>query len=111
MYVHLPTGQKYEKRYGNRVAVWEQRVFETSSGLRKEDLKENRRGRIVSKVRSSLMLERYKKFGGLKKIVPEPPKVEPKVEEEPEEEPEEEKVEEQERERRQRFARSSRRRR
>ena len=111
MYVHLPTGQKYEKRYGNRVAVWEQRVFETSSGLRKEDLKENRRGRIVSKLRSSLMLERYKKFGGLKK---KEKKVEPKVEEEKVEEEKTEKTEKtrtEERERRQRFARSSRRRR
>ncbi len=68
MYVHLPTSQKYEKRFGNRVSVWEETAFETSSGLRKEDLKENRRGRVVSKRRSSLMLERYKKFGGLRNI-------------------------------------------
>ena len=67
MYVHLPTSQKYAKRFGNRVSVWEETAFETSSGLRKEDLKENRRGRVVSKRRSSLMLQRYKKFGGLRR--------------------------------------------
>ena len=66
MYVS-PDGQQFEKRYGNRVAVWEMRAHETSSGLLRKDLKENRRGRIVSIRRSALMLERYREFGGLKR--------------------------------------------
>ena len=81
-------GRQFQKRYGNRVAVWEGVAFQTSSGLKREDLKENRRGRIVSIRRSALMLERYKSFGGLMRKVEEH-----KAEKAPEEEklPEEEK--------------------
>ena len=75
-------GRQFQKRYGNRVAVWEGVAYQTSSGLKREDLKENRRGRIVSIRRSALMLERYRKFGGLRKVeeekaeeAPEPKKV------------------------------------
>ncbi len=80
MYIS-PDGQKYEKSYCNRVAVWEMTAHMTSSGLLRKDLKENRRGRIVSIRRSALMLERYQLFGGLKKA------------KEPEEEKEEKKEE------------------
>ena len=67
MYVS-PEGQQFLKRYGSRVSVFEMESYQTSSGLKKGDLKQNRRGRIVSKRRSEMMLERYKKFGGLRKI-------------------------------------------
>ncbi len=67
MYV-CPQGQQFEKRYGSRVSVWEGSSYQTSSGLLREHLKENKRGKIVSKRRSAMMLDRYKKFGGLKKI-------------------------------------------
>ena len=68
MYVS-PEGQQFLKRYGSRVSVFEMESYQTSSGLKKEDLKQNRRGRIVSKRRSEMMLDRYKKFGGLRKKV------------------------------------------
>ena len=71
MYIS-PEGQQYQKRYGSRVSVWEGESFQTSSGLLRADLKENRRGKIVSKRRSSLMQERYKLFGGLTRKIKEP---------------------------------------
>ena len=67
MYIS-PEGEQFQKRYGSRISVWEGISYQTSSGLKRKDLKENRRGKIVSIRRSSLMLERYKKFGGLSKI-------------------------------------------
>ena len=60
-------GQQYEKKYGSRLSVWEGTSFQPSSGLQRSDLKQNRRGKIVSIVRSKTMAQRYKQFGGLKK--------------------------------------------
>jgi hypothetical protein len=66
MYVS-PEGQQFLKRYGSRVSVFEMESYQTSSGLKRGDLKQNRRGRIVSKRRSEMMLNRYQKFGGLRR--------------------------------------------
>ncbi len=66
MYVS-PEGEQFLKRYGTRVSVFEMESYQTSSGLKKQDLKQNKRGRIVSKRRSEMMSTRYREFGGLRR--------------------------------------------
>jgi hypothetical protein len=62
-----PEGIEFEKKVGRKQDVWEMSAYQTSSGLHKEDLKLNRRGNVVSKLRSQRMAERFKKYGGLTK--------------------------------------------
>ena len=42
-------GKKYEHLYGSRAQVWHETAHETSGGLKKGDLMQNKNGRIVSK--------------------------------------------------------------
>jgi hypothetical protein len=74
-----PEGIEFEKKIGRKKDVWEMTAYQTSSGLLKDDLKLNRRGRVVSKLRSQKMAERFKKYGGLKKKTPEQAKKESKA--------------------------------
>jgi hypothetical protein len=62
-----PEGTEFERRVGQKTAVWEMSAYQTASGLKKEDLKLNRRGNVVSKLRSQRMQERFQKYGGLSK--------------------------------------------
>ena len=62
-----PEGEEFEKKVGRKSDVWEMRAYQTSSGLQKADLKLNRRGKVVSKLRSERMSERFKQYGGLTK--------------------------------------------
>jgi hypothetical protein len=64
-----PEGTEFERRVGRKNEVWEMTCFQTASGLKKDDLKLNRRGNVVSKLRSQRMQERFAKYGGLKKPV------------------------------------------
>jgi hypothetical protein len=60
-----PEGTEFERRVGRKNEVWEMTCFQTASGLKKDDLKLNRRGNVVSKLRSQRMQERFAKYGGL----------------------------------------------
>ena len=60
-----PEGLEYEKKVGRKTEVFEATAYQTSSGLKKDDLKLSKRGKVVSKLRSQRMAERYKQFGGL----------------------------------------------
>jgi hypothetical protein len=62
-----PEGTEFERRVGRKKDVWEMSAYQTASGLKKDDLKLNRRGNVVSKLRSQRMQERFAKYGGLKK--------------------------------------------
>jgi hypothetical protein len=66
-----PEGTEFERRVGRKTDVWEMSAYQTASGLKKEDLKLNRRGNVVSKLRSQRMQERFQKYGGLSKKKPE----------------------------------------
>jgi hypothetical protein len=65
-----PEGVEFERRVGRKTDVWEMSAFQTASGLKKDDLKLNRRGNIVSKLRSQRMQERFAKYGGLSRKIP-----------------------------------------
>jgi hypothetical protein len=60
-----PEGTEFERRVGRKNEVWEMTCFQTASGLKKDDLKLNRRGNVVSRLRSQRMQERFEKYGGL----------------------------------------------
>jgi hypothetical protein len=62
-----PEGTEFERRVGRKKAVWEMTAYQTASGLKKQNLKLNRRGNVVSILRSQRMEERFKQYGGLKK--------------------------------------------
>jgi hypothetical protein len=64
-----PEGTEFERRVGRKQDVWEMTAYQTASGLKHSDLKLNRRGNVVSKLRSQRMQERFAKYGGLKKPV------------------------------------------
>ena len=70
MYISA-AGDSYNKKIGTKLAVWEGEAYMTSSGLVRENLKLNRRGKVVSIARSKRMSERYARFGGLKKKIEE----------------------------------------
>ena len=42
-------GKRYETLYGSRAQVWHQTAFKTSGGLERNELMQNKNGRIVSK--------------------------------------------------------------
>lgn len=42
-------GKHYETLYGSRAQVWHQTAFKTSGGLERNELMQNKNGRIVSK--------------------------------------------------------------
>ena len=44
-------GKKYEKLEGTRAEVWHGTAYKTSGGLKKDDLMQNKAGRIVSAVK------------------------------------------------------------
>ena len=44
-------GKKYEKLEGTRAEVWHGTAYKTSGGLKKDDLMQNKAGRIVSAIK------------------------------------------------------------
>lgn len=47
-------GKKYKDLVGSRASVYHETAYKTSGGLTKEDLEQNKHGRIVSKKLASL---------------------------------------------------------
>ena len=48
---YVIAGKKYEKLEGTRAEVWHGTAYKTSGGLKKDDLMQNKAGRIVSAVK------------------------------------------------------------
>jgi hypothetical protein len=44
-------GKKYEQLEGSRAQVWHETAFKTAGGLTRDDLLQNKHGRIVSKLK------------------------------------------------------------
>lgn len=59
-------GAEYIRRYGTRLEVWDEVVYETAGHLKKSDL-EKRGSRIVSKRRSALGKKRFAEKNPFKK--------------------------------------------
>ena len=56
--MYTKDGAEYVRRYGTRLEVWDEVVFETAGHLKKDDL-EKRKNKIVSKRRSALGKKRF----------------------------------------------------
>jgi hypothetical protein len=57
-------GTSYQRKNGSRQDVWDAISFQTSSGLQKDMLVVNKRGRLVSKRKSEMAKTRYAANGG-----------------------------------------------